>query len=152
VARVFVSHAGDDLGWAEEVRSWLVAGGHEVFLDRNLRDGLAVGEEWEQRLHERLRWADAVVCVVTAAFLRSVWCTAEVGIARSRGSRVLPVLVEAGVAHPLLPTVQHVDAVADPEAARAELVAALARVDAGGGHGWVDGRSPFPGLRPFDVD
>jgi WD40 repeat protein len=149
---VFVSHAGDDLGWAEEVRSWLVADGHEVFLDRNLRDGLAVGEEWEQRLHERLRWADAVVCVVTAAFLRSVWCTAEVGIARSRGSRVLPVLVEAGVAHPLLPTLQHVDAVADPDGARSELLAALARVDAGGGRGWADGRSPFPGLRPFDVD
>ena len=90
MARVFVSHAGDDLGWAEEVRGWLVVDGHEVFLDRDLRDGIAVGEEWEQRLHERLRWADAVVCVVTAAYLRSVWCTAEVGIARSGAAGCCP--------------------------------------------------------------
>ena len=47
---------------------------------------------------------------------------------------------------------QYVDAVADPEAARASLAEALRRVDVGGGLGWPDGRSPFPGLRPFDVD
>ena len=63
MARVFVSHAGADTALAGEVHRWLVEDGHEVFLDRDLRDGIAVGEEWEQRLHERLRWADAVVCV-----------------------------------------------------------------------------------------
>ena len=35
----------------------------------DLRDGIVVGEEWEQRLHERLRWADAVVCLLTSAYL-----------------------------------------------------------------------------------
>ena len=38
----------------------LVEDGHDVFLDQDLRDGIALGEEWEQRLYERLRWADAV--------------------------------------------------------------------------------------------
>jgi hypothetical protein len=55
--------------------------GHEVFLDRDLRDGIPVSEQWERRLHERLRWADAVLCVVISAYLGSVWCSAEVGIA-----------------------------------------------------------------------
>ena len=50
VARVFVSHAGEDLALAGEVHLWLVEDGHEVFLDQHLRDGLVVGEEWEQRL------------------------------------------------------------------------------------------------------
>ncbi|MGH8571574.1 MAG: hypothetical protein ACREX8_03225, partial [Gammaproteobacteria bacterium] len=30
-------------------------------LDQDLRDGIALGEQWEQRLHERLRWANAVL-------------------------------------------------------------------------------------------
>jgi hypothetical protein len=62
-----------------------------VFLDQDVRDGLVVGKEWAQQLHERLRWADAVVCVVTPAYVASTWCAAEVGIAVSRGSRLLPV-------------------------------------------------------------
>ena len=71
MAKVFVSHASEDLRFAEEVHRWLVDDGHEVFLDRDLRDGIGVGEDWEQRLYQRLRWADAVVCVVTSAYLAS---------------------------------------------------------------------------------
>ena len=41
----------------------------------------------EQRLYERLRWGDAVVClVVTAAYRDSVSCAAEVAIAGFKGS------------------------------------------------------------------
>jgi hypothetical protein len=54
-----------------------VAEDHEVFLDTDPHDGITVGEEWDQRLHERLRWADAVVCVVTSAAVASTWCTAK---------------------------------------------------------------------------
>ncbi|MGH3896929.1 MAG: toll/interleukin-1 receptor domain-containing protein [Pseudonocardiaceae bacterium] len=93
-------------------------------------DGIALGEEWQQRLHERLRWADAVVCVVTSAYLASRWCTAEASISWSRGSRLLPLRAEPGVADPLLTSVQHTDYTRDPAAARAALDEALRRVDA----------------------
>jgi WD40 repeat protein len=152
VARVFVSHASEDRECAGRLHQWLVGEGHEVFLDQDLHDGIPVGEEWERRLHERLRWADAVVCVVTCAYLGSLWCAAEVGIALSRGSRVLPVRAEPGVAHPLLTSIQHVDLTVDSTGARAALVEELRRVDAVGGWGWPDDRSPFPGLRPLDVE
>jgi hypothetical protein len=151
MARVFVSHSGKDVRFAAEVHRWLVDDGHEAFLDRDLRDGLAVGEEWQPRLHERLRWADAVVSIVTSAYLESPWCTAEVAIAQSRGSRLLPIRAESGVNHPLLKSVQYVDMLAHPSAIRAALTEALRRVDAAGGAGWPDDRSPFPGLRPFDT-
>jgi WD40 repeat protein/energy-coupling factor transporter ATP-binding protein EcfA2 len=128
-----------------------VAEGHEVFLDRDSRDGVVVGEGWEQRLHERLRWADAVVCVVTSAAVASTWCTAEVSIALSRGGRVLPVRAETGVVHPLLTSAQYADLIGDADAARVALVEALRRVDAVGGLGWPDDRSPFRGLRPLEV-
>src|SRR3712207_972403 len=152
MARVFVSHASKDAALAAEVHRWLVDDGHEAFFDQHLSDGLVVGEEWEKRLRERLRWADAVVCILTSAYLESVWCTSELTIAQSRGSRLLPLQVEPGVKHPLLNSVQYVDMTTDAAAARARVAEALLRVDAAGGRGWPDDRSPFPGLRPLDTD
>jgi energy-coupling factor transporter ATP-binding protein EcfA2 len=152
VARVFISHASEDRKCARRLREWLVAGRHEVFLDQDPGDGIGVGEQWEQRLHKQLRWADAVVCVVTSAFLASKWCSYEMGYARSRGSRLLPVLAEPGVVHPLLRSHQHTDLTRNLDTARAELLAALRRIDTGGGAGWPDDRCPFPGLRPLDTD
>ncbi|MGH3996204.1 MAG: toll/interleukin-1 receptor domain-containing protein, partial [Pseudonocardiaceae bacterium] len=151
MARVFISYANEDLTRAREVHRWLSAAGHEVFLDQDSRDGIAVGEQWRQRLRERLRWADAVVCVVTVASVVSSWCTAEIVMAQEWGSRLLPLRAEPDDDHPLLADVPHIDLAQDPAAARAALTAALRRVDAAGGSGWPDDRCPFPGLRPFDV-
>ncbi|MGH3772251.1 MAG: TIR domain-containing protein [Pseudonocardiaceae bacterium] len=152
MARVFVSHASEDAALAGEVHRWLIDDGHEVFLDQDPRDGIAVGEQREQRLHERLQWAQAVVCLVTSAYVTSLWCAAEVGAARTKGSRLLPVLAEPGVAYSLLTSLQLADLTRDPVAARAALAEALRRVDAAGATGWPDDRAPFPGLRPFEID
>ncbi|MGH3799823.1 MAG: TIR domain-containing protein [Pseudonocardiaceae bacterium] len=152
MARVFVSHASEDGALAREVHRWLVDTGHEAFLDGDPRDGIALGEPWRQRLLERLRWADAVVCLMTSAYLVSTWCTAEVAIAQSRGSRLLPLRVQPDIAHPLLAEDQYRDVARDPVTARAAVAEALRRIDAAGGGGWSDDRCPFPGLRPFDVD
>src|SRR4051812_36286751 len=138
--------------WPQRCTSGSSTNGHEVFLDQDLADGLVVGEEWERRLRERLRWADAVGCLLTSAYLASVWGTAELTIAQSRGSRLLPGQAEPGVRHPPLNSVQYVDMTADAAAARARMAEALLRVDAAGGAGWPDDRSPFPGLRPLDTD
>jgi hypothetical protein len=152
MARVFVSHASQDLAVAERVHRWLLDDGHQVFLDRSMADGILPGDEWERRLHERLRWADAVTCVVTSAFVRSPWCTGEVAVARSRGCRLIPLQAEPETTHPLLGAVQHIDCRHGPEAVRAALTEALRLIDAAGGVGWPDGRSPFPGLRAFAAD
>jgi Novel STAND NTPase 1/TIR domain len=154
VARVFVSHASEDHTAAAKLHQWLLEDGHEVFLDQDLGDGIALGEEWEQRLYERLRWADAVVCLITSSYRTSTWCTAEVVIARWQGSRLLPLRAEPGDGHPLLSLnhYQYADLVADPVGARASLREALRRLDAAGGWGWPDETSPFPGLEPVDTD
>ena len=83
MARIFISHATEDDDTAGQVHEWLVEDGHETFLDHDLRAGIGLGEEWEQRLLERLRWADGVVCLVTSAYRTSAWCSAELGVARS---------------------------------------------------------------------
>ncbi|MGH3694408.1 MAG: TIR domain-containing protein [Pseudonocardiaceae bacterium] len=152
MVKVFVSHAREDSALAGEVYQWLIDDGHEVFLDQHPRDGIAIGEQWEQRLHERLRWAEAVVCLITSAYTTSQWCAAEIGAARTRGSRLLPVLAEPGVTYPLLTSIQLADLTHDPVAAREALAEALRRVDAAGASSWPDDRAPFPGLRPFETD
>lgn len=85
VARVFVSHASGDRERAGVVHRWLVEDGHEVFFAQDLRDGVAVGEQWEPRLHERLRWADAVAASVGRAGCHGP--SAEVRLARGSGAR-----------------------------------------------------------------
>jgi hypothetical protein len=150
MARVFISYASEDIVLAREVRRWL-GDRHEVFLAQGLREGIAAGERWRSRLHERLRWADAVVCLVTSSYVASPWCAAEVGAALSQGSRLVPVLAEARVVHPPLSHLQHLDLTRDRVAVRAGLAEALRLVDAAGGWGWPDDWSPFPGLRPFAV-
>ncbi|MGH3822526.1 MAG: TIR domain-containing protein [Pseudonocardiaceae bacterium] len=152
MAKVFISYSSKDRRCAGQLRQWLNAEDHDVFLDQHVRDGIVVGDDWDQRLHERLRWADAVVCVVTPAYVASTWCSAEVGIAVSQGSRLLPVRAKPKAGHPLLASAQYADLTDDPARARAALAEALRRVDDAGGFGWPDGQSPFPGLRPFDVE
>ncbi len=151
MARVFLSHATVDRIPTETVHGWLTAAGHDAFLDHHPEDGIAPGEAWEVRLHERLRWADAVVSMITSAYLRSTWCTAEVAIARNRGALIIPVLFEPGVSHPLLSSLQHVDGTTRLDTARDRLVEQLTRIDNSGGT-LPDGVSPYPGLRPFDRD
>ena len=150
MARVFISYASEDLGLAREVRRWLEA--HEVFLAQDLREGIAPGEQWRSRLHERLRWADAVVCVVTSDSVASSWCCYEASAALSLGSCLIPVLAEAGVTYSLLTDLQRLDLAQDRAGVPAGLAEALRRVEAAGGFGWEDDRSPFPGLRPFDLE
>ena len=153
MARVFISHAASDLAAAIDIQRWLTEDNHETFLDRDLGSGIDIGDDWEQRLYERLRWADAVVCVVSKAYVDSVWCSAEVGIARSRGIRLLPLVTESSAHHPLLKSLQQIKFFADQISGQVALIGALRRIDAvAGKQGWPDDRSPFPGLRPFDSD
>ncbi|MGW6928579.1 nSTAND1 domain-containing NTPase [Lentzea sp. NPDC054927] len=150
MAQVFVSYASADLMLAAELHDWLESDGHDVFLDRDPRNGIAVGDEWVHRLHERLRWAHALVCVITEDYGNSAWCTAELNTARLLGTRILP-LRSGDVRHPLLDDVQHTD-LTDRAVARERTARALKEIDDAGDPRWPDGRSPFPGLVPLDVD
>src|SRR5262249_17150172 len=114
VTHIFISYAKPDRAVAEEVVEWLREAGHEPFLAHDLRNGIGVGKEWEQRLYEELRRSDAVISIVTSSFLASTWCSAEVATARALGCRLMPLVAEADVIHPLLQRLQSVDYLADP--------------------------------------
>ncbi len=148
VARVFISYATPDRAIADEVSDWLRVAGHEPFLDHDLRSGISVGEDWEQRLYDELRRVDAVIGVVTSSFLASTWCTAEVGIAGALGCRLMPLYAQADVVHPLMQRLQSVDYLADPRQARDRVLQAVRLLDDSAGT-WRAGENPFPGLEPF---
>ncbi|MCA1820695.1 MAG: TIR domain-containing protein [Pseudonocardia sp.] len=147
MAHIFISYATPDRPIADEVSGWLRAAGHEPFLDHDLRDGISVGEDWEQRLYRELREVGAVIGVVTSSFVASNWCSAEVGIASALGCRLMPLRAEAGVVHPLMQRLQYVDYQTDRQQARDRLLQAVRLLDGGGT--WREGDSPFPGLEPF---
>jgi Novel STAND NTPase 1/TIR domain/WD domain, G-beta repeat len=148
VGRVFVSHADDRV--AGQLHRMLVDAGHQVFLDVDRRDGIRVGEDWEERLYTELRGADAVVCVISSAYVESQWCAIEVAVAKALGTRLVPLSVQPGVRHFLLGGLQHLDHAADPAGALAAVDEALRGLAVDGG--WPDGCNPFPGLRAFDAD
>uniref|UniRef100_UPI002AD327FD nSTAND1 domain-containing NTPase n=1 Tax=Frankia sp. Cas3 TaxID=3073926 RepID=UPI002AD327FD len=152
MARVFISHATEDSAVATEILEWLRADRHDPFLARDLAGGMPVGENWKQRLYQELRDADAVVCIVTESFVASNWCAAEVGIADSRGCRLLPLAVEAGGKHPLMEDLHYIRYYEDRQAARKQLADNLGDIVAGGRTTWRDGDNPFPGLRAFGSD
>ena len=52
VANVFISHAGADIDWAEQIHQWLSADNHDSFLDRHKDDGIPVGVDWQRRIFE----------------------------------------------------------------------------------------------------
>jgi WD40 repeat protein len=149
VAHIFISYATPDRPIADEVSGWLRAAGHEPFLDHDLRDGISVGEDWEQRLYRELREVGAVIGVVTSSFVASNWCSAEVGIASALGCRLMPLRAEAGVVHPLMQRLHYVDYQTDRQQARDRLLQAVRLLDGGGT--WREGDSPFPGLEPFSA-
>jgi hypothetical protein len=144
VAHIFISYATPDRPVADEVSSWLQAAGHEPFLDDDLRNGISLGEDWEQRLYSELRRADAVIAVVTSSFVVSNWCSAEVGIAGALGCRLMPLRAEAGVVHPLMQRLQYADYEADSRQTRDRVLQAVRLLDDGGGS-WREGDNPFPG-------
>jgi hypothetical protein len=148
VARVFISHANQDLTVARRIAGWFRDAGHRVFLDNDL-GGLRPGDALADRLFAELYAADCLVAVVTAAFVASPWCAAEVGIARAHGLRILPVRVEKDASHPLIPSETYsIDLDGDGTPAQAMLVEALRQLY---GALWAAGLPLYPGLVPFDA-
>lgn len=152
MVRVFISHSGLDNAEAAVIGKWIRDDGHEVFLDRDADAGIHLGDEWQNRLAHELQLADAFVCVVSPAYARSAWCAAELGGAAIRGNRILPVVKEqvAGIPFVASERLHRVKLDAGEDAAKSSILHELRRIAMRGGDTWPKGRSPFPGLLPFD--
>jgi hypothetical protein len=108
---IFISHRSSDNAEAQRLRAWLATQGHkqlfleQLFLDFDPADGIPAGVDWEQRLYRELCRCQALLIVLTPAWLASMWCRDELAIAREKGA-IFVVRVEPCADGPLIPAIQ----------------------------------------------
>ena len=96
MSRIFLSHSSTNNAEAVALRDWLADNGwkDEIFLDLDPQRGIAAGERWERKLHEAANRCEAVLFLVSKAWLASVWCRKELNLAHSLNKRLFGVLIE----------------------------------------------------------
>ena len=73
MARIFLSHSSTNNAEAVALRDWLVAQGwDDLFLDLDPDRGIAAGERWERALNEAANRCEAVLFLVTRAWVLAV--------------------------------------------------------------------------------
>ena len=95
MGRLFISHSSRDNAQAAALRDWLFAEGFdELFLDFDPQRGIVAGERWERALHDAADRCEAVIFLVSQAWLDSEWCKREFDLAMRLSKRIFGVLVE----------------------------------------------------------
>ena len=96
MSRIFLSHSGENNAEAVALRDWLADNGwkDEIFLDLDPQRGIAAGARWERTLHEAASRCEAVLFLVSTAWLASGWCRKEFELAHSLNKRLFGVLIE----------------------------------------------------------
>ena len=95
VSRIFLSHSSVNNAEAVGLRDWLAEQGwDDVFLDLDPERGIAAGERWERALHEAASRCEAVLFLVSRAWLDSRWCQKELTLADKLNKRLFGVLIE----------------------------------------------------------
>ncbi|OBI56663.1 TIR domain-containing protein [Mycobacterium sp. E787] len=96
MARIFLSHSSVNNAQAVGLSDWLAAEGwDDVFLDLAADRGIAAGERWERALNEAASRCEAVLFLVSRAWLGSSWCHTELSLAHKLGKRLFGVLIES---------------------------------------------------------
>ncbi|NGY65892.1 toll/interleukin-1 receptor domain-containing protein [Lentzea sp. NEAU-D13] len=125
--RVFISYAQEDRVQADHLKQRLLDLGHTPWSD----SGLHGGQAWWDEILDRIRGSDALLLLISPAFLASQACLLERRYASLLGKHLVPVMV-APVPHHVLPTelapLQIVDYVHPGEAAAYAFARAAATI------------------------
>jgi TIR domain len=95
MARLFVSHSSANNAAAVALGEWLSEQGFDdVFLDIDPDRGLSPGERWQEALKAAADRCEAVLFLVSPAWLLSRWCLAEFLLAKSLHKLIFGLIVE----------------------------------------------------------
>ena len=95
MARIFLSHSSANDAEAVVLRDWLTEQGwDDLFLDLDPTRGIAAGERWELALNEAANRCEAVLFLISRAWLASRWCVKELSLAHRLNKRIIGVLIE----------------------------------------------------------
>ncbi len=152
MTRAFISHSSIDRARAATVAAWLEARPEvEVFFSPDPDDGIPGGVDWDQYLHLQLKSAEAVVLVNSEHARASPWVAAELAIARSLGTPILPLAPGGEPAHPVVERVQSIPWDDDDTAREALTRRIVSLALAADSRPWDPKRGPFPGMHPFSA-
>lgn len=94
MSRLFLSHASADNAAAIALGRWLTEQGYgDFFLDTDPARGLSPGERWMEALKSAADRCEAVLCLVSPAWLTSRWCLAEFLLAKSLHKYIFGLIV-----------------------------------------------------------
>jgi len=95
MSRIFLSHSSKDNGSAVALRDWLAdQGWDDVFLDLDPQRGIAAGDRWARALNQAVLRCEAVLFMVSRAWLTSDWCLREFNLAHRLNKRLFGLLIE----------------------------------------------------------
>jgi hypothetical protein len=95
VSRIFISHSSENNAQALVLARWLAQEGwDDIFLDLDPERGLKAGERWEEALRDAADRCEAVIFLVSRAWLGSEWCRDEFRLSRHLRKRLFGVLIE----------------------------------------------------------
>jgi hypothetical protein len=95
LSRLFISHSSVNNAAAIALGKWLSEQGYDdVFLDVDPNRGLAPGERWQAALKAAADRCEAVLFLVSPAWLASKWCIAEFLLAKSLHKRIFGIIIE----------------------------------------------------------
>ena len=95
MSRIFLSHSTANNADAVALRDWLMQQGwDDVFLDLDPKRGIAVGENWGRRLSEAENRCEAVLFLVSRAWIASSSCRKELSAALRLNKRLFGLLIE----------------------------------------------------------
>ena len=153
MARLFISHSSRNNDKAIEVRDWLAKNGwDDVFLDLDPERGIVAGQRWKDALQKAAQRCEMVLALISAEWLASPWCKAEIDAARLMGKKVIVALIGIDKAQvpPDLNDEQWIDLTGDANA--------YTRLKEGLRRGGLDpssfpfeaGRRPYPGFASLE--
>lgn len=92
---LFLSHSSQDNAKAIALHNWLLREGwDDLFLDVDPNRGIMAGERWEKALHQAANRCDAVLFLISNAWLASEWCRKEFRLAHRLNKRIFGLLIE----------------------------------------------------------
>jgi formylglycine-generating enzyme required for sulfatase activity len=95
LARLFISHSSANNAAAIALCSWLSEQGFDdVFLDVDPDRGLVAGQRWQEALKAAADRCEAVLFLISTAWLASKWCLAEFLLAKTLHKRIFGLVIE----------------------------------------------------------
>jgi WD40 repeat protein len=151
MARLFISHSSRNNDKAVAVRDWLAANGwNDVFLDLDPERGIVAGQRWKEALQQAAHRCEVVLALVSAEWLASSYCKAEINTAQMMGKKTIIALIDKSQVPSDLTDEQFIDLSGDPQAyRRLKKGLELAGLDPLS-FPFEPGRRPYPGFAYFE--